>query len=65
MITKHGVTYVSAAQFVAHMAKKYGANKRWVWDVLEEEFNIIKGTGGVMNLLETQEAEYIIKTGLE
>ncbi len=64
-MTTKGVTYVSAAQFVSRMVKKYGANRCWVWDVLEEEFNIIKGTNGVLNLLEVQEAEYIIKSGLE
>lgn len=65
MSTTNGITYVSAAQFVSRMAKKYGANKCWVWDVLEEEYNIIEGTGGVMNRLEVQEAEYIIKSGLK
>lgn len=57
-------TYVRAAQFVSRMVKKYGANRCWVWDVLADEFNIIKGTNGIMNQLEAQEAEHIIKNGL-
>lgn len=53
--------YVSAARFVSRMVRKYSVNRCWVWDLLEEEFNIIKGTNGVMNSLEVEEIECIIK----
>ena len=33
--------------------------------MLEEEFNIIKGTNGMMNLIEVGEFEYMVKNGLE
>ena len=47
------------------MVEKYGVNRVWVWDVLADEFNIIKGTNGIMNQLEVQEAEHIIKSGMQ
>lgn len=55
------ITFVSAAQFVSRMVRKYGINRCWVWDLLEEEYNIIKGTNGVVNSLEAKEVERIIK----
>lgn len=54
--------YVSAAQFVSRMVKKYGINRCWVWDVLADEFNIIKGTNGVMSQQEVRVVEHLIKT---
>ena len=59
-----GVTYTNASAVVDRLSKKYQANKAWLWDLLEEEYNIIKGLGCVMNLLEIQEFEYIVKTEL-
>lgn len=59
------MAYVSAARFVSRMVEKYGANRVWVWDVLADEFNIIKGAHGIMNQLEVREAEHIIKSGLQ
>ncbi len=59
------ITFISAAQFVSRMVKKYGANRCWVWDVLEDEFNIIKGIKGLLDQSEAQEAEHIIKSGLQ
>ena len=64
-MTKFGVTYIPAAQVVSRMSRKYGANKVWLWDLLEENFNMIKGLGCVMNLLEVQEFEYLVKTEME
>lgn len=56
--------YIKASQFVANMSKKYGANRCYVWDILGEEYNIIKGIGALMDATEAQEAERIIKTGI-
>ena len=60
-MTKNGVTYIPASQVVSRLSKKYGVNKVWLWDLLEENYNIIKGVGCVMNLLEIEELEYIVK----
>lgn len=62
---KDGKTYYRASYIVDRMSKKYNANKIWLWDMLEEEFNIIKGTNGMMNLIEIREFEYMVKSGLE
>ena len=62
---KDGKTYYQASYIVDRMSKKYNANKVWLWDMLEEEFNIIKGTNGMMNLIEVGEFEYMVKSGLE
>lgn len=59
---KGGITYIPAAQVVARISRKYNANKVWLWDLLEEEYNIIRGTGCLMNLLEIGEFEYMVKT---
>lgn len=56
--------YMSAAQFVAKMKRKHGANPIWVWDELEENFNIIKGLGCLINGEEMRIAEQIIIDGL-
>lgn len=58
---KNGITYTPASNVVSRMARKYNVNPVWLWDLLEEEYNIIKGLGCVMNLLEIREFEYIIK----
>ena len=53
--------YTSAAQFVSRMKRKYPVNPVWVWDLLEDEYNIIKGTAGIISKDEADEIEYIIK----
>ena len=53
--------YTSASQFVAYMKRKYNINPIWVWDLLEEEYNIIKGTGALLTQEEKKEIENIIK----
>ena len=53
--------YTSACQFVAYMKRKYNINPIWVWDLLEEEYNIIKGTGALLTQEEKKEIENIIK----
>lgn len=60
-MTKNGITYIPASQVVSRLSKKYGVNKVWLWDLLEENYNIIKGVGCVMNLLEIEEMEYMVK----
>lgn len=53
--------YISCAQFVAKMKRKYPVNPVWVWDMLEEEFNYIKGLGCVISVEEAKLIEETIK----
>ena len=53
-----------ARQFVQDMKLKHGANIVWVWDVLEEELNIIKGCNCVLDDEEIKYIEAIIIDGL-
>lgn len=53
--------YIKASSMVQRLSKKYKVNPVWIWDLLEEEFNIQKGTGGVVNQNEINEIENIIK----
>lgn len=55
----------AARQFVQDMKRKHGANIVWVWDVLEEELNIIKGCNGVLTEDEMEYIEAIIIDGLK
>lgn len=50
-----------AAQVVARYSRKYKVNKVWLWDVLEEQFNIIKGLGCLMTYEERIEFEDYIR----
>lgn len=54
---KHRRTYMKAAQFVDQMCRKYHANRCWVWELLDMEYNIIKGIGYVMDREQMERAE--------
>lgn len=62
---KRIVEYVNASQFVSRMKNKYFVNPIWVWDLLEDEFNIIKGLGCVISKEERDTIEQIIKEELK
>lgn len=53
--------YTKASNFVAYMKKKYNINSVWVWDLLEEEYNILKGIGAIISTEEKNAIEEIIK----
>ena len=57
--------YTKASSFVAYMKKKYNINSVWVWDLLEEEYNIIKGIGCLLNKEEKEKFEKIIKENIK
>ncbi len=44
--------YISCAVAVSRVAKKYKCNPNWLWDLLEDEFNVIKGHGHLLTSLE-------------
>lgn len=54
------VAYISANQFVTKMHDKHGANRAWVWDVLDADLNIIKGLGCWLTASEAARVEGII-----
>lgn len=52
--------FISAARFVTKMHEKHGANRAWVWDVLEADLNIIKGLGCLLTGSEAAREEKLI-----
>ena len=52
--------YIKCSVFVQRMAKKHNVKPLYVWDILEEELNLIKGLGCVMTLAEMEWVEKII-----
>ena len=57
--------YTKASVFVAYMKKKYNVNSVWVWDLLEEEFNILKGMSAILTEEEKNAIEEIIKKAFD
>lgn len=51
---------VPASGVVSSLSKKYELNPVWVWEIIEDLFNIIKGTGGQMVQAEIDELEQCI-----
>ncbi len=56
--------FVNASRAIRHIAKECGANPIYVWDVAEEEFNIIKGCGCIMDQQQIDAVTEIVKQGL-
>ena len=56
---------MKASACVQKMKKKYGARPLWVWDLLAEEYNIIKGYGWELTEEEQKTIEYLVKEGLD
>ena len=40
--------YIMASDFVHRMVRKHNVRSGWVWELLEDECNIIKGIGYLM-----------------
>ena len=53
-----------ASYIVAKLSKKYNANKIWIWDIMEDQYNIIKGLGCVITSEQVKVIEEIIIDGL-
>lgn len=56
--------YITASRAVATLSKKWGVNPIWVWDLFEEECNIIKGLGNLVSQDEINRVESIISQEL-
>lgn len=56
---------MKARAFVQKMKRKYGARPLWVWELLTDQYNIIKGCGWTMTEEEQETIEELVKTGLE
>lgn len=56
---------ISASRAIRQIAKELGANPIYVWDTAEEEFNIIKGCGCVVNQEQIDIISDIVKDGLK
>ncbi len=55
---------IKADRAIRQIAKENNANPIYVWDVAEEEFNIIKGCGCVMDQEQINTVSKIVKNGL-
>lgn len=56
---------MKASAFVQKMKRKYGARPLWVWDLLADRYNILKGYGWEITEEEQKTIEELVKTGLE
>nr|DAG76640.1 MAG TPA: hypothetical protein [Caudoviricetes sp.] len=56
--------YITASRAVSTISKKWEVNPVWVWDLFEEEFNIIKGLGNLVSQDEIDRVESIISQEL-
>lgn len=52
--------YKRASYCVSYLSRKYSASKAWIWDTLEEMYNIIKGTNALLTEEEYKELEQYI-----
>lgn len=56
--------FISASRAIRQIAKECGANPIYVWDVAEEECNIIKGCGCAVDQEQIDTITEIVKQGL-
>ena len=57
--------YIKADKAIRQIAKENNANPIYVWDVAEEQFNIIKGCGCVIDQEQINAISEIVRLGLE
>lgn len=57
--------FIQASRAIRQIAKETGANPVYVWDIAEEEFNIIKGCNCLINQHEIDEITKIVESGLK
>ena len=53
-----------ASYCVAYLSRKYNANKIWIWETLEEMYNVIKGTNALLTDEEYTELEKYISANI-
>lgn len=58
-------SFIKADRAIRQIAKEHNANPIYVWDVAEEEFNIIKGCGCVIDQEQIDTISEIVRCGLE
>lgn len=56
---------ISASKAIRNIANRLNANPIYVWDVAEEEFNIIKGCGCIIDQKQINTIATIVGIGLE
>lgn len=57
--------YVKTSYIVNKLAEKYGLNKTYLWDKVEENFNHIKGLNTMMSQKEIDVLEEICKNAMD
>lgn len=58
-------THIPAVIIITRLAKKYKVNRALLWGILEDEYNIKKGSGYVMTPLEIQEFKCSVASAVE
>ena len=53
--------YTPAWQVVRDLARKHGYNPAWIWDVLDDYFNMRRGEGCLMARDEAEELEQMLE----
>lgn len=56
--------FIAASRAIRKIAKETGANPIYVWDVAEEEYNIIRGCNCVIDQKQIDTITEIVKNGL-
>ena len=51
----------TASSIVSRMARKYQCNRNWLWEILDEYFNMRKGEAAVMDPSEVEAFKEIIE----
>lgn len=53
--------YQNACQVIARLSKKYDCNKAWLWELLDDNFNMRKGEAAMMDLADIEAFKDIIE----
>ena len=53
--------YIPCFIIVRNLARKHGYNPTWIWDVLDDYFNMRRGEGCLMTQEEAEELEHTLE----
>lgn len=56
-----GNDYRYARDMVSYFSRKYGVRTRWLWDILEDNFNFDRGDGHIMDKDEIEYFQSIVE----
>ena len=56
--------YIYARDLVSRLSRKYDARRGYIWDTIEDELNIDKGDGAIIDKEDAEHIESIIADGM-